>query len=61
VKLVRLRRPKAPCSPSYADYRAKIAILWDTCHTNVRLHTGGIGQRKETKNLNVIDVLTVEE
>jgi hypothetical protein len=31
VKLARLRRPKATCSLSYADYRPKTnaAILWD--------------------------------
>jgi hypothetical protein len=30
VKLARLRRPKAACSPSNADYRPKTnaAILW---------------------------------
>jgi hypothetical protein len=34
VKLVRLRRPKATYSPSYADYRPKTnaAVLWDMGH-----------------------------
>jgi hypothetical protein len=30
------------------------AILRDTGHTKGRLHTGGIGQGKETKNWNVV-------
>jgi hypothetical protein len=47
----------------YADYRPKTnaAILWDKGHTKGRLCTGGIGQRKENKNVNVVDVLTVQE
>jgi hypothetical protein len=34
-KLVRLRRPKIACSPSYADYRPKTnaVILLDRGHT----------------------------
>jgi hypothetical protein len=42
-------------------YRPKTnaAILWDTDHTKGRLHIREIGQGKETKNLNVADVLTV--
>jgi hypothetical protein len=38
VKLFRLRRPKASCSLSYADYRpkTKAVILWDTDHTKGR-------------------------
>jgi hypothetical protein len=53
VKLVRLRRPKAACSPSYADYRSttNAALLWDTGHTKGRPHVGRIRQGKETKNL----------
>jgi hypothetical protein len=63
VKLVRLRRPKAACSPSYADYRPKTnaAILWDMGHTKGRPHRVGIGQEKETINLNVVDVFTIQE
>jgi hypothetical protein len=62
VKLARLKRPKAACSPSYADYKLKTnaAILWDMGHTNRRLCTGGIGQGQEIKNLNMVDVLTVQ-
>jgi hypothetical protein len=30
-------------------------------HTKGRLCKGGIGQEKETKNLNEVDVLTVQE
>jgi hypothetical protein len=61
-KLVGLRRPKAPCSPSYADCRPKTnaAILGDTGHTKGRWCTGGIEQRRETKILNVVDVLFVQ-
>jgi hypothetical protein len=42
---VRLRRPKATCSPSYVDYNPKTnaAVVWDTSHTKGRLHAGGIG------------------
>jgi hypothetical protein len=62
MKLVRLKRPKAACSPSYVDYSStrSAAILWDMSNTKGRLCQGGIGQRKETKNLNVVDVLTVQ-
>jgi hypothetical protein len=62
VKLVRLRRPKITCSPSCVDYRPKTnaVILWDTGHTKERPHNGGIGQGKETKTLNEVDVLTVQ-
>jgi hypothetical protein len=60
---VRLRRPKAACSPSYADFRPKTnaVVLWDTGHTEGRLCQAGTGQGKESKNLNVVDVLTVQE
>jgi hypothetical protein len=37
---------------------ANSGILWDTGHTKGRPCTGGLGQWKETKNLNVVDVLT---
>jgi hypothetical protein len=62
-ELVRLRRPKSTCSPSYVDFRTKTnaVILWDTGNTKGRLSMGGIDQGKETKNLNVADVLTVQE
>jgi hypothetical protein len=35
MKLARLRRPKASCSPSYTDYRPKTnaVILLDMPHT----------------------------
>jgi hypothetical protein len=60
---VRLRRPKDACSPSYVDFRPKTnaAILWNMRHTKLRSLTGGRGQGKETKTLNVVDVLTVQE
>jgi hypothetical protein len=61
AKLVRLRRKTIAFSPSYVDYRPKtnVAILSDIGHTKGRPHTGGIGQGKKNKNLNVADVLTV--
>jgi hypothetical protein len=44
-------------------YRPKrnAAILWDMGHTKGRQHMGGIGKGTETKNLNEVDVLTVQE
>jgi hypothetical protein len=36
-------------------------ILKDTGHTKRSSFTGGIGQGKETKNLNVVDVLCIQE
>jgi hypothetical protein len=63
VKLAGLRRPKATCSLSYADYRLKtnVAILWDLGHIKGRSHTGRIRQGQETKNLNFVDVLSVQD
>jgi hypothetical protein len=63
VELASLRRPKAICSPSNADYRPKTnaTILWDMGHTKGRLCIGGIGKGKKTKNLNVVYVLKVQE
>jgi hypothetical protein len=59
----RSRKPKASCSPSDADYRPKAnaAILWDMGHTQGRPCMGGIGHGKETKNLNMVDMLMVQE
>jgi hypothetical protein len=42
-------------------YSTNAAILWDAGHTKGRSHMGGIEQGKETKNLNVVDVLSVQE
>jgi hypothetical protein len=54
VKLARLRRPKVTCSPLLVDYRSKTnAAIWDMDHTIGRPYTGGTGQGKEAKNLNV--------
>jgi hypothetical protein len=63
VKLSRLKRPRAACSLSYVKCRPKTnaVILWDVVHTKGKLHMGGIGQGKEIKNLNEVDVLTVQE
>jgi hypothetical protein len=59
VKLVRFRKPKSICSPSYADYKPKTnaSMLLDMSHTEGRLCTGWTGE--ESKNLNVVDVITV--
>jgi hypothetical protein len=56
-----LRKPKTTCSSSYFDYRPKTnaAIKWDAGPTKGRPRMGGIGQGKETKNLNVVDVFSV--
>jgi hypothetical protein len=45
------------------DYGPKTnaAILWDMGQTKGRSQTGGIEQEKETKNFNVVDMLTVQE
>jgi hypothetical protein len=57
------QKAKIVCSPSYVDYRPKTnaVILWDTGHTKGRLCNVGIGQGKETKKLNVVDMLIVQE
>jgi hypothetical protein len=54
---VTLRRPKAEYSPSYVDYCPKTNVA----NSKGSLSMGGTGQGKETKNLNVIDVLPVQE
>jgi hypothetical protein len=57
-----LRRPKFTCSPSYANYRPKNNcnnIIGHRSHSKGRLHMGRIEKGKKTKNLNVVDVLTV--
>jgi hypothetical protein len=62
AKLVRLRKPKIACSPLYEDYRPKTnVILLHMGHTKGKTHMGGIEKRKKTKNLNVVNVLTVKE
>jgi hypothetical protein len=46
------------------DYRSKTnaAKFWDTGYTKERPHMGGIGQGKDnTKTLNEVDVLTIQE
>jgi hypothetical protein len=50
MKLVRLRRPKIACSPSYAGYRPKKGsnIIGHGSHTKGRMCMGGIGKGKET-------------
>jgi hypothetical protein len=50
-----------PCVKKKNPYRLKtnVAILLGMGHTKGRPHTGRMGQEKETKNLYVVDVLTV--
>jgi hypothetical protein len=57
------QKTKSHMLPSYADYRSKTnAVMFlGMGHTKGRPHTGGIGQGKETRNLNVVDVHTVQE
>jgi hypothetical protein len=45
------------------EYRPKTnsTIIWTTGFIKGRLCMGGIGQGKETKNLNVVDVLSIKE
>jgi hypothetical protein len=44
------------------DYRPKCSnITGHGSHTKERPCTGGIWKGKETKNMNMVDVLTVEE
>jgi hypothetical protein len=63
VKLARFRRPETAFSPSHADYRptTNAAISWDRGHTKGWSLMGGIRQGKETKNLNMVGELTVQE
>jgi hypothetical protein len=51
AKLIRFRRPKSICSPSFSDYRPKTnaAILSDTGHSKGQRHMGGIRQGKKSK------------
>jgi hypothetical protein len=62
LKLASVRMLKATYPPSYADCRPKtnLATLWDMGHTK-RGCAGRDSQGKETKNLNEVDVLTVQE
>jgi hypothetical protein len=56
------QKVRIACTPSYANYRPKTnaVILLDTGHTRRGEHTQeGQENRKKTKNLNVVDVLTV--
>jgi hypothetical protein len=55
------RRPKIACSPSYAGYKLKTnaVILLDVDHTRGKPCIGQIGQGMKTKNMNMVNVLTV--
>jgi hypothetical protein len=54
MKLIKLRKPKATGSPSYADCRPKTnaEIFWNMVLTKRRPCKGRIGKGKETKNSN---------
>jgi hypothetical protein len=56
VKLTKLRRPKATCSLSFAEYRPKTnaTILWYTGHSKGRSCMGRIGQGKKSKHLKLM-------
>jgi hypothetical protein len=49
--LARLRRPKATCSPAYANCRPKTnaAILWDTGHTSGGCAREGLSKERKPK------------
>jgi hypothetical protein len=57
---VRLRRPKFVFLPHMQIIDPKTAVIL-LFQNKGRMCTRGIGKGKETKNLNVVDVLTVEE
>jgi hypothetical protein len=56
------QKAKATCSLC-ADYRPKTnaAILWDKGYTKGRPHMGGNRVKEGSKNLNLVDVLTLQE
>jgi hypothetical protein len=60
VKLVRLRRPKITCSPSYVHYSSKTnaVILLDTGYTLNRDFRRD-RERKGNQKLEWVDMLTV--
>jgi hypothetical protein len=63
VNLDRLRWPKASSSYSYVDCPPKtnVAILLDMGHTKGSLYKSGMGQGKETKNVNEDNMFTEQE
>jgi hypothetical protein len=62
-KVRQAQRSKVTYSPSYVDYRptTNAVILLDMGHTLTGECPGRLGKEKETYNLNLVDVLTVEE
>jgi hypothetical protein len=58
-----VRRPKIICSPSYVDFRSRVnaAMLLDLVHMLRESTYWRYGDRKETQNLKVFDVLSAEE
>jgi hypothetical protein len=59
VKLARLRRPKAACSPSYAACRPHTMQQCYEALVPVREVMHGRG--RETKNLSLVDILSIQE
>jgi hypothetical protein len=47
----------------YSDnrYKRNATILRDVGHSKERSHKGGIGQGRETKHINAVDVFSVQE
>jgi hypothetical protein len=43
------------------DLKTYSVILWDTGHIKGKSFTGGIEEGKETKNLNVVDLFSLQE
>jgi hypothetical protein len=37
------------------------SILWKTCHTKRRSHTRKEGLKKKVKNVNMVDILSIQE
>jgi hypothetical protein len=60
VKLARFRRPKASCSLSSVQYRPNTnAALRNILLTKWRSGMREVGQKKETKKVNMVDVLNL--
>jgi hypothetical protein len=54
---------KTACSLSYMEYRpnTNAAISCNTGHTKRRSCMGGVGKKKGTKNLSMVDILSKKE
>jgi hypothetical protein len=63
VKLPDSEGQKATCSPFYVEYRPNknAAKLCKTGHTKGRSHMRGLGLKKETEKVNMVDVHSTQE